>query len=198
MSLPPLVQPNNSQQYRNEQCPTAFQLNNLIQTQEPNDRNCFLSNTIFSNTGTTLVSCISSQPLHFPSTTENPFSNYQTAVVPPIDQQVSQPNVSVNSNQFPIWSCHVSHQIQPRTEIQTEKIPFEQNFILQTTNKSSINFPPLKIPNFNGNPLKYQEWINNFFKLVHNNISLTDTHSITYLPNWGCRKSKGKNSSVFM
>ena len=137
MSLPTVVQPNNSQQSRNEQYPTAVQLNNLIQTQEPNDRNIFPSNTTFSNTGTTLVSCTTSQPLHFPPTPENPFSNYQTAIFPPINQQVSQPNFSGNSNQFPIWS-YVSHQFRPQTEIQTEKIPFEHNFNLQTTDTSSI------------------------------------------------------------
>ena len=76
MSLPTVVQPNNSQQNRNEQYPTAVPLNNLIQTKEENDRNCFLSNTTFSNTGTTLVSCTPSQPLHFPPTPENSFSNY--------------------------------------------------------------------------------------------------------------------------
>ena len=73
MSLPTVVQPNNSQQYRKEQYPTAVQLNNLAQTQEPNDRKCFLSNTTFSNTGTTLVSCTPSQPLLFTPTLENPF-----------------------------------------------------------------------------------------------------------------------------
>ena len=197
MSLPTVVQPNSSQQYRNEQYPTAVQVNNLIQTQEPIDRNCFLSNTTFSNTGTTLVSCTPSKPLHIPPTPENPISNYQTAIVPPIDQQDSQPKVSGNSNQFPIWLCHVSHQFQPRTEIQTEGIPFEHNFNLQTTNKSSIKLPPVTIPNFNGNPLKYHERINNFFNLVHHNIRLTDTHRI--IPSkLARRKSQRKNSSLFV
>ena len=193
MTLHTVVQPNNSQQYRNEQYPTVVQLDNLFRTQEPNDRSHFLSNTTFSDTGTTLISCTPSQPLLFPTTSENPSSNYQTAIVPPIDQQVSQPNVSGNSNQFQIWSCHVSHPFQPRTEIQTERIPFEHNFNLQTTNKSSIKLPPITIPNFNGNPLKYHESINYYFNLVHhNNISLTDTQRITYLQNSVVGKAKEK------
>ena len=81
---------------------------------------------------------------------------------------------------------------QPRTEIQTETIPFENNFNLQTTNKNSIKLPPITISNFNGNPLKYHEWINNFFNLVHINTSLTDTHRITYLQNSVVGKAKEK------
>ena len=81
---------------------------------------------------------------------------------------------------------------QPRTEIQTETIPFENNFNLQNTNKSSIKLPPITISNFNGNPQKYHELINNFFNLVHNNTSLTDTHRITYLQNSVVEKAKEK------
>ena len=58
------------------------------------------------------------------------------------------------------------------------------------TSKHSIKLPPLKIQNFNGNPLKYHEWINNFFCLVHNNTSITDTHCITYLQNAVTEKAK--------
>ena len=58
------------------------------------------------------------------------------------------------------------------------------------TSKHSIKLPPLTIQNFNGNPLKYHEWINNFFCLVHNNTSITDTHCITYLQNAVTGKAK--------
>ena len=37
--------------------------------------------------------------------------------------------------------------------------PYWQN----PTSNHSIKLPPLTIQNFNGNPLKYHEWINNFF-----------------------------------
>ena len=53
-----------------------------------------------------------------------------------------------------------------------------------------MKLPPLTIQNFNGNPLKYHEWINNFFCLVHNNTSITDTHRITYLQNAVFGKAK--------
>ena len=40
--------------------------------------------------------------------------------------------------------------------------------------------------------MKYHEWINIFFNLVHNNTSLTDTHRITYLQNSVVGKAKEK------
>ena len=181
MSLTTVVQRKNSQQNRNEQYPTAVQFSSSIQTQERSNRKIFPSNTALINTSTTLVSCTPSQALHFPPTPETQFTNYQTAIFPQIAQQVSQLNVSRNSNQLPNWPCHGSHQFQPRTEIQTERIPFDHHFNLQTTNKTSIKLPPITIPNFNGNQLKYHEWINSCFNIVHNIISLTDTHRITYL-----------------
>ena len=136
-------------------------------------------NTTLNNQGTNLVCFTSSQPLSFPLTPENPFANYQTAIHPPITQHISQPKFSENSKQFPNWSFAGKQLVQPRTEIQTETIPFENSFNLQNTNKSSVKLPPITISNFNGNPLKYHEWINNFFNPVHNNTSLTDTHRIT-------------------
>ena len=97
-----------------------------------------------------------------------------------------------SSKQIPNWSFSGKQLFQPRTGIKTETIPFENNFNLQTTNKNSIKLPPITISNFNGNPQKYHEWINNFFKLVHNNSSLTDTHRITYLQNSVVGKAKEK------
>ena len=117
-------------------------------------------------------------------TTKQPF-------FPPLLNIHSQPNISgisKNSKLVFFWKATVS----ARTEIQTETIPFENNFNLQTTNKNSIKLPPITISNFNGNPLKYYEWINNFFNLVHNNTSLTDAHRITYLQNSVVGKAKEK------
>ena len=51
------------------------------------------------------------------------------------------------------------------------------------SNKQAIKLPPLSLPHFNGNPLRYHESINNFFSRVHNNTGITDTHRITYLQN---------------
>ena len=167
ISLPRVEQPNNSQNYRNKQFSTPFQFNSLIQTQGPNDFNCFPPITTFN----TLVSCTPSQPLHLPPTSENSFTIYPTAIFPAIAQQVIQPNVSEKLNHFPIWSCHGSHGFQPRTEIQTDRTPFEHNFNLQTTNKRFIKFPHIAISIFNGNPLKCHEWINNFFIFLLQNYS---------------------------
>ena len=109
---------------------------------------------------------------------------------PPIAQHIRDSNVSGNSKQIPNWSFLGNQHFPPRIEIQTERVPFEHHLNLQTTNKSSIKLPPITIPIFNGNPLKYHEWINNFFSLDHNSISLTDTHRITYLQNSVVGKAK--------
>ena len=190
MSLPAVVQRNNSRHYRIEQYPTAVPFNSSIQTKEANGKNCFPSKTSLMNTSTTLVCCTPSQPLHFLPYLENPFTKYQTAIFPPIDQQVSHLNVSENLNRFPNWPCHGRHLFQPLTEIQTQKIAFEQLLNLQTTNKSYIEHPPVRVPNFNGNLLKYHGRLNNFFNFVLNNVSLTDTHCITYLQNSVVEKAR--------
>ena len=56
--------------------------------------------------------------------------------------------------------------------------------------KCAIKLPPLKLQNFNGKPMHCHEWINNFFSMVHNNISITETHRITYLQNSVSGKAK--------
>ena len=72
-------------------------------------------------------------------------------------------------------------------------VPSMTNSELQPTSvdlKCSINLPPLELQNFNGNPMHYHEWINNFCAMVHNSISITDTHRITYLQNSVSGKAK--------
>ena len=56
--------------------------------------------------------------------------------------------------------------------------------------KHSIKLPPLKLQNFNGDPIHFHEWINNFNTMIHNNPSITDTHRITYLQNSVSGKAK--------
>ena len=72
-------------------------------------------------------------------------------------------------------------------------VPSMTNSELQPTSvdlKCAIKLPPLKLQYFNGNPMQYHEWINIFFSMVHNNISITDTHRITYLQNSVSGKAK--------
>ena len=87
----------------------------------------FPPHTTLNNQGTNLVCCTSSQPLNFPLTPENPFTNYQTAFQPPIFQHISQSNVSGKSKRIPNWSFPGKQLIQPRTEIQTNWNTFSQN-----------------------------------------------------------------------
>ena len=67
-----------------------------------------------------------------------------------------------------------------------------ENFIANNvvSNKQAIKLTPLTIQHFNDNPLRYHEWINNFFSMVHNNTDKTDTHRISYLQNSVSGKAK--------
>ena len=67
------------------------------------------------------------------------------------------------------------------------------NPVTQLTNldyKHSIKLPPLKLQNFNGDPLHFNEWINNFYSMIHHNPSITDAHRITYPQNSVSGKAK--------
>ena len=91
----------------------------------------------------------------------------------PVGQnQFSQP--LRNQSLLPTVNQHIS-SVHSNTNVTQEKgnIDF----------KHSIKLPPLKLQSFNGNPIHFHEWINNFNTIIHNNISITDTHRITYLQN---------------
>ena len=84
MSLPTLAQTNVSQQFQNPLYPTGVHFSNGNRTEEPNNGIIFPSNTALNNQGTNLVCCTSSQPPNCPLTPEKPFTNYQTAILPPL------------------------------------------------------------------------------------------------------------------
>ena len=189
MLLPTVPQTNVSQQFQNPHYPTGVHLAMEIElknqtmeffplqynTQQPTYQLCLL----YIITSTQLSVYYGKFIYKLPNSHSSP-----------IAQPISQPNVSGNSKQIPNGSFPGKQLFQPRTEIQTETIPFENSFSLQTTNKNSIELPAITILNFNGNPLKYHEWINYFSNLVHNKTSLKDTHRITYLQNSVVEKAK--------
>ena len=76
----------------------------------------------------------------------------------------------IDGSSRPIASTHTP-TIQPSTYIPTHTQP------------PAIKLPPLQLPMFDGNPLQYHDWINTFKATVHSNMSITDTHRITYLQN---------------
>ena len=158
MSLPTVAQTIVPQQFQKPHYPTGIHFSNRNRTEDPDDGKLFPSNGTLNNQRTNLVCCTSSQPPNFPLTPGKSIYKLPNSRHPPIAQHISQPNVSENPKPFPNWSFPGNQRFQPRTEIQTETIPFEHNFNLQTTNKSFIKLPPITIPNFNGNPLKYHEW----------------------------------------
>ena len=94
-----------------------------------------------------------------------------------------------NDNSNPKLS-HLSQLPQPLPPPGPENLG--KNYIAKNvvSNKKAIKLPPLSLPHFNGNPLRYHEWINNFFSMVHNNTGITDTHRITYLQNSVSGKAK--------
>ena len=99
-----------------------------------------------------------------------PRSHQNFCVLHPIsNESFKNPSFEINSS--------------PRT---SNTAPYRQ----KPTSKHSINLPPLTSQNFNGNSLKYHEWIDNFFCLIHNNTTITDTHRITYLQNEVTGKTK--------
>ena len=99
-----------------------------------------------------------------------PHSYQISSVLHPISIESSK-NPSFEINSLP-WNSNTA--------------PYWQN----PTSKHSIKLQPLTIQTFNDNPLKYHEWINSFYCLVHNNTSNTDTHRITYLQNAVIGKAK--------
>ena len=135
----------------------------------------------------------------------NPFGVQQTTCSKPLTESVLiAPSISTfppqalpSAEQEPEQQFPHSHQVSsvlhtisneifknPSFEINS--LPWTSNtapYWQNSTSKHSIKLPPLTIQNFNGNPLKYHKWINNFFCLVHNNTSITDTHRIAYLQN---------------
>ena len=62
--------------------------------------------------------------------------------------------------------------------------------VTQERGNNDFKLPPLKLQNFNGNPIHFHEWIKNFNTMIHNNTSNTDTHRITYLQNSVSGKAK--------
>ena len=59
--------------------------------------------------------------------------------------------------------------------------------------KQAIKLPSLSLPHFNGNLLRYHDWINNFFSMVHNNTGINDT-SDHVSPN-SCLEKQSKSLS---
>ena len=86
--------------------------------------------------------------------------------------QFSQP--LINQRLVPTVNQHIS-SVHSNTNVTQER--GNNDF------KHSIKLPPLKLQNFNCNPIHFHEWINNFNTMIRNNTSTTDTHRITYLRN---------------
>ena len=77
----------------------------------------------------------------------------------------------INQSLLPTVNQHTS-SVHSNSNVKQEKGTVDFNH--------SIELPPLKLQNFNGNHIYFHEWINNFNTMIHNNA---DTHCITYLQN---------------
>ena len=92
-----------------------------------------------------------------------------------------------NSNPNPSHFAQIPQCLPPPVPENLGKNYIANNVV---SNKQGVKLPPLSLPHFNGNPLRYHEWINNFFSMVHNNTAITDTHRITFLQNSVFGKTK--------
>ena len=118
-------------------------------------------------------------------TTYNNSNNYQNEF-----SQLPDPTVPMfndNSNPNPSHFPQLSQCLPQPVPENLGKHYINNNVV---SNKQAIKLLPLSLPHFNDNPLRYHEWINNFFSMVHNNTCITDTHRITYLRNSVSEKAK--------
>ena len=121
----------------------------------------------------------------------HPISTFPPQALPSVEQNPE--SQLPHSHQFSSVLHPISNEMFRHPSFEINSLPWTSNtapYWQNPTSKHSIKLPPLKIQNFNGNPLMYHEWINNFFCLVHNNTSITDTHRITYLQNVVTGKAK--------
>ena len=56
--------------------------------------------------------------------------------------------------------------------------------------KFPVKLPPIKLPNYDGDPMAYHDWINMFQATVDRNHTISDTHRMTYLQDSVSRKAK--------
>ena len=119
------------------------------------------------------------------TTIYNNSNNYQNVI-----SQSPGPTVAMfndNSNPEPSHFAQLPQCLPPPVPENLGENYIAKNVV---SNKQAIKLPPLSLPHFNGNPLRYHEWINNFFSMVQNNTGITDTHRITYLQNSVSGKAK--------
>ena len=106
-------------------------------------------------------------PQPFPPTSITAATSFAATSHPvPTNAAIS---TTIDASSRPIASTY-NPTLQPSTYIPTHAKP------------PAIKFPPLQLPTFDGDPLQYHDWINTFKATVHSNMSITDTHRITYLP----------------
>ena len=127
------------------------------------------------------IRCLSN---HSKSESLNPFGVQQTPCSKTITESVpiahlisafppqAQPSLEQNpksqlphSHQFSSVLHPISNERFRHPSFEINSLPWTSNtapYGQNPTSKHSIKLPPLTIQNFNGNPLKYHEWINNF------------------------------------
>ena len=150
---------------------------------------------------------ISSQPIvsapfdqHFPTA-----HNLVGSVFHPT--QIAEASLhSVNANRPTAPSpntpatASLAFPVQPNSNIYATAQPGSQAEMLsshwrshsppQYVSNACIKLPPIQIPQFDGDPLAFHDWINIFKAYVHENTSISQTHRITYLQNSVSGKTK--------
>ena len=95
----------------------------------------------------------------------------------------------------------INQSLQPNVNQDISSVHSNTNVTQERGNidfKHSIKLPPLKLQNFNSNPIHIHEWIKNFNTMIHNNTSITDTHRIMLLAEFCKWESKGLDSCLLL
>ena len=103
-------------------------------------------------------------------------SNNQTVFTTRPQQIANMPTDNSSATQIETTNAAVTHshpQVRsPQTSTADANYP-----------PVCFKLPPIQIPEFNGDPLAFHDWINIFKAMVHTNHSITQTHRISYLQN---------------
>ena len=110
-----------------------------------------------------------------------------------LDQAINNPTSSnsqqngENHSQF--FNYQKFNQVQPFQQCTALKLT--QDFYQEKTDyKFSVKLPRIKLPNYDGDPMAYHDWINMFQATVDRNHAISDTHRMTYLQDSVSGKAK--------
>ena len=106
-------------------------------------------------------------------------------------QQMRDPFVESNSKFFNYQNYNQAQPIPTMhsSETYASFLPGQEKIDY----KFSVKLPPIKLPNYDGDPMAYHDWINMFQATVYRNHTISHTHRMTYLQKSYAAIVSGKN-----